>query len=322
LLQFENQPIMKTTRLSKQSAELNLTAQQLQKVAEVRRAYYTALLAKTQSAFVLENLERQNQVLNELRNRLKLGFLSESDTLPAYIQVENLKPQILKAENAYKIAEAQLKLLLDLPAEQEINLTDELTLPTQVIDNQVIEKAANRPDLQNLRLQSELYFQQIKIEKARLLPNLQFIAQYAWLTQAEDFKLGKYNWVNTQLIGLQLNVPIFNGFRGTKKIQQILIQQQQAETQYRYATRQADLEVETYSRNLKEIGQQIQVQAKVISVAERSYNLIKDRLMQGLAKQGELYDAELALRQAKSNRIELIYNYLTTEADLKRAKGM
>ncbi|MCU0443444.1 MAG: efflux RND transporter permease subunit [Microscillaceae bacterium] len=322
LLQFENQPIMKTARLTRQSAELNLTAQQLQKVAEVRRAYYAALLAKAQSAFVLENLERQNQVLNELRNRLQLGFLSESDTLPAYIQVENLKPQILKAENAYKIAEAQLKLLLDLPAEQEITLTDELVLPTQVIDNQTIEKITNRPDLQNLRLQSELYFQQIKIEKARLLPNLQFIAQYAWLTQAEDFKLGNYTWVNTQLIGLQLNVPIFNGFRGTKKIQQIQIQQQQAEIQYRYATRQADLEVETYSRNLREIGQQISLQAKVISVAERSYNLIKDRLMQGLAKQGELQDAELALRQAKSNRIELIYNYLTTEAELKRAKGM
>jgi outer membrane protein TolC len=44
--------------------------------------------------------------------------------------------------------------------------------------------------------------------------------------------------------------------------------------------------------------------------------------MQGLAKQGELLDAELALRQAKSNHIELIYNYLTTEAELKRAKGI
>jgi hydrophobe/amphiphile efflux-1 (HAE1) family protein len=322
LLQFENQPIMKTARLTKQSSELNLSAREQQKIAEVRRIYYTALLAKAQADFVLENMQRQKQVLEELKNRLQLGFLSEADTLQAFIQVENLKPQLLKAENAYKIAETQLKLLLDLPKEQEIVLTDQLTLPLDLITEiKSNENLSNRPDLQNLRLQNELAFQQIKLEKARLLPNLQFIGQYAWLTQAEDFKLGKYNWVNTQLIGLQLNVPIFNGFKGQKRIQQIQIQQQQAETQYRYALRQADLEVETYTQNLLEIARQIQTQDQVIKVAERSYRLIKDRLLQGLAKQGDLWDADLALRQAKSNRIELIYNYLTTEAELKRAKG-
>lgn len=318
LLQLENKPILDNAHLGKQNAELKIKSLENQQMAELRKTYYEALWAKAQMNFWVENLNRQNRILADVRQRLQQGFLTESDTLQAFVQVENLKPNLVKAQNAYKLAEKQLKLLLNLENKESVVLTDSLALQTSLSEKAEIK---NRPDLQQLNLQTQVLANQVKTEKARLLPNLQLVGQHSILTQHENFDFGKYRWVNTNFVGLQLNVPIFNGFRQQSRIQQNQIEQTQAQESYEFALKQADLELETYTDNLQELALQIETQEKVVQAAQRSYRLIYDRWKQGLAKQGDLIDAENILQQAKINRIGLIYNYLVLESELKRVRG-
>ncbi len=318
LLQLENKSILDNANLGKQNAELKIKNLENQQIAELRKTYYESLWAKAQINFWTENLNRQNRILVDVRQRLQQGFLTESDTLQAFVQVENLKPNLVKAQNAYKLAEKQLKLLLNFESKENLVLTDSLAIQTPFWNETEVK---NRPDLQQLNLQTQMLANQVKSEKARLLPNLQFVGQHSILTQHENFDFGKYRWVNTNFVGLQLNLPIFNGFRQQSKVQQNQIEQTQAQETYEFALKQAVLEIETYTDNLQELALQSETQEKVVQAAQRSYHLIYDRWKQGLAKQGDLIDAENILQQAKINRIGLIYNYLVLETELKRLSG-
>lgn len=319
ILQFDRKPALTNAHLGKQNADLGVQNLMIRKIAEARKAYLDALWAKSQEEFWVESLKRQQQILAEMRQRLQVGLLNEADTLQAFVQAENVKPSIIKAQNAFKIAEQQLKLLLDLSKEAKLTLTDRLELSPEKINTET--DFAQRPDLQQLQLQTLILSNQEKIEKARLMPNLQLIAQYAVLTQDENFDFDKYRWVKTNLIGLQLNVPIFSGFGATSRIQQTKIQQKQAQASYQFAVKQADTEAQILASNLQDIATQLQTQEKVIQAAQRSYQLFYDRWKQGLAKQGDLRDAELALQESKLNQIGLKYQYLLIENEIKRTKG-
>jgi outer membrane protein TolC len=230
-----------------------------------------------------------------------------------------VRPQVLKAQNAYLVAEQQLKLLLDLPADEAVALTGELALAPQPAPDEA--NLAQRPDLQQLELQSRLLLNQERLEQARQLPNLQLVGQYSLLTQSEDFKFAQYTWARPHLIGLQLNVPILNGFRNRSQVQQVRIQQQQAQQTYQFALKQAQVEVRTLTSQLRDVAAQLRAQAGVVQAAQRSYRMFEDRWRQGLAKLGELRDSELTLQEAKLNQLGLVYQHLLLDNELKRASG-
>jgi len=320
LLQFENKSMLDNARLGKENAELGVRNLEIQKLAELRKTYFEALWAKAQHNFWLENLKRQNRILSDVRQRLEQGFLTEADTLQAFVQVENLKPNLIKTQNAYSLAEKQLKLLLNLASQESLQLTDSLIFNAQnrQIGNSEIK---NRADLEQLQLQAKMLQNQTKMEKARLLPNLQLIGQHSVLTQYENFEFSKYHWVNTTFVGLQFNMPLFTGFRQQNKIHQTQLEEQQISERYTLAIKQVNLEIQTLQNTLQETTLELQSQNKVLHAAQRSYNLVYDRWKQGIAKQTDLIDAELALQQAKLNRISLIYNCLLIDVELKKAQG-
>jgi outer membrane protein TolC len=330
LLQFENRYTLANAKLNQKNADLNVKNLMLKKTAEARKVYFDALWEKSKEDFWIENVKKQNQILAEMRQRFKLGLLMETDTLQIFVQAENLKLNILKAKNAYKIAENQLKLLLDIKSEETLILTDNLidNLNTNFIlsENESVFineiKSENRPDLQQLTLQTTFLKNQQKIEKAKNMPNVQVVGQYAWLTQDETYNFNKYNWVNTNFVGLQLNLPIFSGFRNKNRIFQTQIQQEQAEETYRFALKQTNLELKTLTNNQQEIIFLLKTQKLTLKASNRLYELVYDRFKQGLVKQSDLQDAEFVQREAKFNELSLIYQYLLLQNEIKRIQGI
>ncbi|MCU0436859.1 MAG: efflux RND transporter permease subunit [Raineya sp.] len=320
LLQFENKPILENAQLNKENAQLTVRTLENQKLAELRKIYFDALWAKAQHDFWIENLKRQSRILSDVRQRLEQGFLTEADTLQAYVQVENLKPNLIKAKNAYTLAENQLKLLLNLPSQEVLQFSDSLCFNSKNIVFSNLE-TKKRTDLEQLNIQKKILDNQTKIEKAKLMPNLQLIGQHSILTQHENFDFDKYRWVNSTFVGLQLNVPLFNGFRQNNKMAQIKLESEQTSERYNFAVKQINLEIQTLQNTLQETSLQLQTQEKVLKAAQRSYNLMYDRWKKGIVKQGDLIDSEMVLQQAKLNHIGLVYNCLLIEIELKKAQG-
>jgi outer membrane protein TolC len=143
-------------------------------------------------------------------------------------------------ENNYVLSLEALKVTTGLDANQDIDVIGEMNfeepyqIPTQqdVID----ELIKNNPQLAILENQVKLNDRNISLENSAYLPTLAGFGSYQYQAQANDFKFSDYNWVTTFVLGLQLQVPIFNGFKTQARVSQAEIGLDQSVEQKRNFT--------------------------------------------------------------------------------------
>jgi outer membrane protein TolC len=116
-------------------------------------------------------------------------------------------------------------------------------------------------------------------------------------------------------------VPIFSGFRTDAKIQQATLGKLQVEKQFDVAKNIAQTEVRIAIASVEEARERITAQERTVQAAERSYRAVRSRYAQGLIRQLEVSDADLALAQAKTNYFQAVYDYLVAAADLDKTLG-
>src|SRR5699024_914275 len=82
-----------------------------------------------------------------------------------------------------------------------------------------------RTEIQSLNKQKTLMEYNIEAEKAANYPSLALVGNYAWQATGDKFPIGKGKndmvyWTDYASLGLQLNIPIFNGLRTRSKVNQ------------------------------------------------------------------------------------------------------
>lgn len=292
-------------------------------VADVKKQYLNVLLMQEQRALLVQGINRAEQALREVRNLYRAQLATDADTLRAYVEVENLRPNRSKLDRSVRLLKSQLLVLTGLPAETELILTDSLS--AQVADAlseiALIEASQNgRPELRQLALSLENSRLQEQLEQAKRRPSLGLYGQMGTLSQMNNFRFSDSRWPFVSYLGLQLSVPVFNA-TSAPKVQQARLAAEQAQEQLRYTRTLLANEVRSYLYTMDEARERIRAQEGVIRAAQRSYARTESRYKQGLIKFGELTDAELALRQAQTNRLQAIYDYLTAKVELDRAVG-
>jgi hydrophobe/amphiphile efflux-1 (HAE1) family protein len=296
---------------------------------DVCKAYYNVLILQEQQKLVQQSFDRALSALAESRSLLEKGLLSEADTLRVYVQAENVRPTLMKLRNDAETAQAVLKTLIGLSGSEPITLTDSLTglfrsvlasVPPPIAAAQEQAFAA-RPELKQLFMQADVNTAQVEAERAAYLPSLSAIGQWQAFSQDDSFEFSRYRWASASFVGVQFNVPIFNGFRTDARLQQALIQQMQLTAQAEQTKRQIAMEVRVALASMLDAERRIAAQSRTVQAAERSYAQTRSRWKQGLAKQLEVADADLSLNQAKTNYVQAVYEYLIAKAEFDRATG-
>lgn len=294
-------------------------------VSDVKKAFLSVLLTRETKNVMEQSLKNAEDNFENIKRLNSAGQLSDYDVLRAEVQVENLKPTVLQMQNNYVLSLEALKVAIGLDANQSIDVTGSMEfeepyqIPTQqkVID----ELIKNNPQLAILENQVKLSNRNISLEKSAYLPTLAGFGNYQYQAQANDFKFSDYNWVKTFVLGLQLQVPVFNGFKTQARVSQAEIGLNQAEEQKRNLTEALKTQALSVLYRVEQAVKRIEGQNKTVDQATQGYEIAKRRLENNLATQLEVNDAELALRQAKLNRLQAIYDLKVAEADLENVLG-
>jgi outer membrane protein TolC len=80
-------------------------------VANIKKAFYGCILLKNLKEIYQESLANAEENLATVKSLYNQGLISEFDLMQAEVQVENLKPLVENANNSYKNALNNLKLL-------------------------------------------------------------------------------------------------------------------------------------------------------------------------------------------------------------------
>lgn len=306
-------------------AKTNYSSVKSKVVNDVKKAFLAVLLMRETKDVMKQSLKNAEDNFENIKKLRSGGTLSDYDVLRAEVQVENLKPNVLQMDNNYKLSLEALKVAIGLNASDEIDVVGEIdfkepyTIPTE--QNVINEMLSNNPQLALLEKQVSLNDRSVSMEKSGHLPTLSAFGTYQYQAQANDFKFSDYNWVKTSVIGLQLQIPIFSGFKVDAKVNQAEIALNQSIEQKRNYTEAFKTQALSILYRIQQAVIRIQGQNKTVQQALEGYEIAKRRLANNLTIQLEVNDAELALRQAKLNRLQAIYDLKIAECELDNILG-
>lgn len=295
-------------------------------VTSIRRAYYDVLIATEKRKLVEQSIARWEAARKDTNALFRQGVAADIDTLKAWLSVENLRPDLIRAQNMESIAATNLKRVMGVDQETPLTLTSSLAFHEIAVPKSVAaaygEALDKRPDVRSLSLQAEAENAKVMAARSEGLPVLSAFGQLEAQTQFNDgTSLDATRWPVSSTAGLQLSVPIFSGFATSARIQQAKIERLKTRTRYEDLKSQVRADVEVRLSNVIEARKRIDVQSKTIAVAERSYRITMLRLREGIGSRLELTDAELQLDTAKTNYLQAVYDYLVATAELEKSLG-
>lgn len=314
-------------KLSKLNTELTKANREVAKwelADEIRKAYYNVLLAELNKELVERAISRAEQTLNDTRVLYKNGVVLVSDTLNVYINVQGQKSNLFMVDNQIIQAMNYLKDLMGISLASELILIDAIDedyLSGQILTGQSIPSFSDRPDIrQNISHQS-LAKKQIDLDKSRRLPSLDFISQYQIQAQSDNFKFRQYDWPQSFFVGIQLNIPIFNGFKHDRRAKQSFIALQELKIAEEQLASRALLEYKNADGDFMASFSKIRINKDIVQAAEKSLELVNERYKKGIGRYQDVLDGQFNLIQANNAYNKAVYDAYIALAAKKKALG-
>lgn len=293
--------------------------------AEVRKAYFSFLLARDTYAVMAQSVKNAEDNLENVRQFYGQGLVAEYDVIRSEVQVRNLKPGLVQAENGVRMSEMMVRVLLGLAQEVPLKVHEELfdferveLSETAGFGEGMLEQ---NTQLTQLDLQLDKMATQFKLVRSQRYPTLSAFMSYQAVAQANDFKFGDYQWANPLAAGVQLSFPIFQGFSIRNQEKQVAVGREQLQLQRDYTVRNLVLQLNNAHTNMLKALEQIESNREGVRLAERGFRIAQTRYKAGAGTLLELNDAEIALTQAKLNLNQAMYDYLAAETEYRQVLG-
>ena len=321
---------------------------QVQEVAtRVRLGYYQLLLAQEQLRLIGNSVARVEATLSETRALNEAGLAADYDVLRLEVERGNLLPNVRRGQDAVVQAKRLLAVELNLEDGEAESLQVAGSLAEMDLedpannsaDNQAIlalagvrpdadpeelvsGALARRSDILQLEATEDLRRTEMRLRQVEYLPKISLFGTYGINSQqnGDPEFFGEPRAYN-RLAGLQLTFPVFQGFQRDARVDQQRAVLNQAESQTRYARRQAASEVRSLSEQALEARLRAQAQAQAVEQARRGFEIARAEYQEGIGSRLALTDAEVALRQSEFNYAQAVYDYLVARARLDGAVG-
>ncbi len=313
------------SRIYSDAAHESYRAKKLETIAKVRKAFYGALLADEVRIMMLENLKNAEDNLRNVEVMSKQGIVSEYDQLRARVGVENLRPAVMQAENTSALSVEALRAVIGLDVTERIILKGRLEyvqMAQAVVDNAVEETMHRNPTLSALRLAVDVSQAYVNVQRSGYYPTLAAFGNYQYQAAKNDLKVSTNDFINSSTVGLSLSMNIFEGFQTNARVEQAKLDRQKAEEQLSAYETGIRTGVHSIVLMLHQAQKRVEAQGKTVELAERGYKIATSRFVNGAGTQLEVNDAQLALTQAKVNRMQAIFDYLVSSAELEQTLGI
>jgi outer membrane protein len=290
--------------------------------ANIYKIYYQLIVGQKQLASVQSNIDNLDKQLHDTREIYKNGFAEKLDVDKLTVQLNNLQTQKQVVENQLAAGNTGLKFLINMPQKEELTLTD--TLSEDELKANILEENYNyndRKDVQLLTLNAKLQGYNVKRYQMNMLPTLSGTASYSKTAYGSQFDFINSYWYTASYIGLNLSVPIFEGFFRQAKIQEAKYALEEANNNLEHTKQSIDNDVTQSRINMKSALATIDNQKQNIQLAESVFNSTTLKYAQGLGSNQEIYDAQTQLQVAQNNYYSALYDAIIAKINYLQAVG-
>jgi outer membrane protein TolC len=316
---------LKAARTSREFAQLNTRKVQEAVAYDVSATYYNAQISARQLEILRGNLERLDQLAAISEVQYRNGVLKKSDADRIRVNITNLQTQIANLETGYAQQRNLLKFLIGMPVTQPLGIVSTIDETEDVSvrlgrDENIF---ARRTDYQLLDKQRELYQLERKNVNAGYAPSLSAFGSFNYqaLRQEFNFLQSGHPWFRTGVVGLSLNVPVFDGLRKRAQAQQSILRTRQVENRALQLEESITLDVVNANARLANARTALVAQRENRGLAERVYGQSQLQYREGVASLSDLLNAETELRSAQNNYINALVQLKLAALELRKADG-
>lgn len=317
--------------LQAREAILKLANQNAQLSAEnvrvnVTQAYYALVVASKQFGILKNSLANARTLLRDIQIMQQTGVAEKIDLDRTSVTVNNLATDSIRINSLLAVSEQLLKYRMGIRLDQRIVLTDTAVSQTVATAQAMLQNefdVRNRTEYKLLESQLQLNLFDLKRHRLSGLPSLAAFAGGTYTYSTNTFRdLFREQYIFISNVGLQLNVPIFDGLQRRNRVKQAQLNVEKTNNSLQYARLGFDFQAQTAKTTLRNNLLALQNQQNNADLAYSVYDLAQRKYKEGVGSNLEVTQAQTEYLQAQSNYFQALLDVANAQTDLQRALGM
>ena len=307
-------------RMTQVAGQYNLDKMKDDIALFVANAYLQTLFNKENLKVLKSQNEITKQQLNQTNELVDAGVIPRGDLLEIKAALANDEQRIVVAENQIRIALINLAQILLIKDYENFDIADdEFEVPISTILEQpvsaIIERAKEtRYETKIAEKNVMLAEKELQISRGAYTPTLSAFAGYSTSWIDNDFFERSFSQQFSDnagtRVGLQLQVPIFNGFSVRNNVKRSFINIERASLQKEQA--ELDLESNVYQAYTDLQGAKKAYEAALVAedAQSQAYDYSRERFEVGIINSFEFSQALLRYENAQSEVLRAKYDYI------------
>ena len=293
-------------------------------MVQISKMYYLIQNTTEQISIVNDNIRRFKELRDITQAFYDNGMALEIDLKRINVKIETMDVQLANAKAMLSEQYNMLKYVMDYPAEKDIVVEEKVV--DKVDDAQLTGLNTNLYELQLLQKKLDMAELQKKMAKDGYLPTLALSANWAYTAYTDKFKnwfhSGESNhWYRSNGIGLQLRVPVFDGFEKRSKIRKAQVDIDNAKLSYENALKSMQTQYANAINDLANNQRNYVKQRDNYRLAEGIYGVTVDRYREGIVSMVEVLQDEMSMSDAQNNYLTAHYNYQVSNLAVLKLTG-
>jgi outer membrane protein TolC len=311
-------------------SQISVTRSKSELAAQVSKAYYNVVINKARIHLLDANIARLKTVFENTSAMNKQGLTELIDVERLEVQYNNLITEKEKTDRLIGLSETMLKFQMGYKLDEPVQLSDSLNMDTgdfQPLSNGKID-ITQRPDYQLLNAQQILYDLDVKRLKWGYLPTVAAYGSYQYNAQRNTFNFLQFDandvqkkWFKIALVGVTLNVNVFDGFQRHNRIAQANITALKNRNSIKNLEMAGELEATIASITYNNAYSAVSVQKKNMDLAQHVYDVAQKKYEGGVGSNIEIVTAETSLKEAQTNYFNALYDMIVARIDFQKATG-
>lgn len=290
---------------------------------QVKTTYYDILRADKIKLEAEQSVKRLTQHLRDARAFFEVGLIAKNEVLQSEVELAQSRQDLVRAEQALKLAVSQMNILLQNDIDKPLKLVDILNYqPYHLEFQEGLQKAhQQRPEIKEANLAVAQAEKSIELAGSQYYPNIDLSLSYTKEGDSADLHTNPY--------GLNENATAYATLSWTfwewGKTKKLVAESNAKLNESRHTLTQirdsVSLEVKQAFLDLEEAEKNISVAKTAIAQAEENYRINTEKYKVQVATSTDVLDAQTLLTQAKTNYYNALSQYNIAKNQVEWAIG-
>ena len=310
---------VRAVRSAMEAGQLSVEKVREQAAYNIAQAYLNLLVLRKQSQLLNINLTKLDKTIAVVQATVDNGFAKPIDVTKLKVAKNNLLTEV---ENL-KIADEQLlfvlKFAMNMDLNEQIALTDDIDKITLVS-----AKANSKTiDAQLVDMQQRILGIQNEVVKSGYYPSAVAFGNYQTQAQRQkfDFFDTQKQWFSLAVVGVTINVPIYDGGNKSIKMQQNNIRIAQSKIDGQNLERATSFQQLMAQKKIATLQNTLKTHQNNIDLAQEVLSVTQLQQQSGYANATDIINAETAKREAEANFIKTLADIKLSELEVLKASG-